>query len=80
MMDEHQVERACLVQRGHVYGYDNSYILDAAHLHPGRLHPVVILDTQDPKTPALYREMVRDHHCRGFRMANARPGCWTLPG
>lgn len=76
MMDEHQVERACLVQRGHVYGYDNSYILDAAHLHPGRLHPVVILDTQDPNTPALYREMVRDHHCRGFRMANARP--WLL--
>lgn len=76
MMDERQVERACLVQRGHVYGYDNSYILDAAHEHPGRLHPVVILDAQDPKTPALYREMVRDHHCRGFRMANARP--WLL--
>jgi len=76
MMDEHRVERACLVQRGHVYGYDNSYILDAAHDHPGRLHPVVILDTQDPRTPALYREMVRDHHCRGFRMANARP--WLL--
>ncbi|RRN64309.1 amidohydrolase [Caulobacter sp. 602-1] len=76
MMDAHHVERACLVQRGHVYGYDNSYILDAAHEHPGRLHPVVILDTQDPQTPALYREMVRDHHCRGFRMANARP--WLL--
>ena len=25
LMDEHGVDHACLVQRGHVYGYDNSY-------------------------------------------------------
>lgn len=76
LMDAHNVERACLVQRGHVYGYDNSYILDCADQNPGRLHPVVILDTQNPQTPALYRDMVRNRHTRGFRMANARP--WLL--
>lgn len=76
MMDTHNVTRACLVQRGHVYGYDNSYIIDSARRHPGRLHPVVILDTQDPATPALYRDMVQNDHVRGFRMANARP--WLL--
>uniref|UniRef100_B0T8Y0 Amidohydrolase 2 n=1 Tax=Caulobacter sp. (strain K31) TaxID=366602 RepID=B0T8Y0_CAUSK len=76
MMDTHGVDRACLVQRGHVYGYDNSYILDSARKFPGRLHPVVILDTQDPETPARYGDMVRNDHVRGFRMANARP--WLL--
>jgi predicted TIM-barrel fold metal-dependent hydrolase len=73
MMDAEQVERACLVQRGHIYGYDNSYVIDSAHRYPGRLHPVVILDTQDPATPGRYREMVRSDHVRGFRMAQSRP-------
>jgi L-fuconolactonase len=76
MMDEHQVTGACLVQRGHVYGYDNSYIIDAARRHPQRLRPVVILDPQDPSTPGLYRDMVRNHGVGGFRMAQARP--WML--
>ena len=75
-MDVHGVARACLVQRGHVYGYDNSYILDSAGRYPDRFHPVVILDTQDPATPGQYREMVRDHRVVGFRMANSRP--WIL--
>ena len=76
LMDEQGVTHACLVQRGHVYGFDNSYILDAAAQHPDRFHPVVILDTQDPRTPQLYREIVRERHVAGFRMANSRP--WLL--
>lgn len=76
MMDARTVAQACLVQRGHVYGYDNSYIIDAAALHPGRLHPVVILDPLDPATADNYRDLVLHHHVRGFRMAVARP--WML--
>ncbi|MXO67092.1 amidohydrolase family protein [Altererythrobacter endophyticus] len=76
LMDRHSVRRACLVQRGHVYGYDNSYIINSAHRYPERLHPVVILDTQDPDTPTRYHRMVRDDHVAGFRMANSRP--WLL--
>lgn len=76
LMDLHAVDHACVVQRGHVYGYDNSYILDSAVKYPGRLHPVVIMDTQDPATPGQYREWVRTHHAGGFRMANSRP--WLL--
>ncbi|MEI9891783.1 MAG: amidohydrolase family protein [Caulobacteraceae bacterium] len=76
MMDAEGVAGACLVQRGHIYGYDNGYIVDAARRHPGRLHPVVILDAQDPKTAGAYRELVRNEHVRGFRMAAARS--WLL--
>ena len=76
MMDEHGVTEACLVQRGHLYGYDNSYIVESAREHPGRLHPVVMLDAQDPATPDRYRDMVRDDHVRGFRLAHTRP--WIL--
>lgn len=76
LMDAHGVDHACLVQRGHVYGYDNSYVLDSARKYPGRFHPVVILDTQDPATAGQYRELVRDAGVAGFRMANSRP--WIL--
>nr|WP_166179943.1 amidohydrolase family protein [Altererythrobacter segetis] len=76
LMDRHGVDHACLVQRGHVYGYDNSYILDSARRFPDRFHPIVILDTQDPATPDAYRRMVREDGVAGFRMANSRP--WIL--
>jgi L-fuconolactonase len=73
LMDLHGVPVACAVQRLHVYGYDNSYILDSAQRYPGRLLPVVMLDTQDPATPARFTDMVKHHAVRGFRMANSRP-------
>jgi predicted TIM-barrel fold metal-dependent hydrolase len=73
MMDDHGVPTACVVQRGHLYGYDNSYIIDSAKRFPGRLLPVVILDPQDPETPARFTDMVKHHGVRGFRMANTRP-------
>jgi predicted TIM-barrel fold metal-dependent hydrolase len=76
MMDAQDVAQACLVQRGHVYGYDNSYILDAAESYPDRFSPVVILDTQDPHAAFEYRELVKERNVAGFRMANSRP--WIL--
>ena len=75
-MDYHGVASACLVQRGHVYGYDNRYILDSAAQYPDRFHPVVILDTQDPGTAEAYRKLVKYNRVAGFRMANSRP--WIL--
>lgn len=76
LMDRHRVAQACLVQRGHVYGYDNGYIIDAAAAYPDRFHPIVILDVADPATPGRYRQMVRDCRVAGFRMACSRP--WLL--
>ena len=73
MMDKNDVPTACVVQRGHLYGHDNSYIIDSAKQCPGRLLPVVILDPQDPETPARFTDMVKTQGVRGFRLANARP-------
>jgi predicted TIM-barrel fold metal-dependent hydrolase len=70
MMDEQQVATSCVVQRGHLYGYDNSYIIEAGRRFPDRLLPVVILDTQDPATPAALAQL---RGVRGIRMANTRP-------
>jgi L-fuconolactonase len=73
MMGEHEVGASCVVQRGHLYGHDNSYIIESARRYPGRLLPVVILDTQDPATPARLAALAREHGVRGLRLANTRP-------
>ncbi len=74
MMDDHDVPTACVVQRGHLYGYDNRYILEAARQYPGRLLPIVILDPHDPQTAGRFTGMVKHEGVRGFRMAAIRPG------
>lgn len=73
MMDAHGVATACVVQRGHLYGYDNRYILDSAGRFPQRLLPVVILDTQHPETPALLASIAATRPTCGLRLANTRP-------
>jgi len=73
LMDEQQVAACCVVQRGHLYGHDNRYIIESGQRYPGRLLPVVILDTQDPATPALLTTMAREQGVRGLRLANTRP-------
>jgi len=72
-MDRFGVSKACIIQRGHVYGYDNRYIIDCGKRHPDRFIPVVILDAQDPDTPACLREIVEHHGVRGLRLAQSSP-------
>jgi L-fuconolactonase len=73
MMDQQQVEVSCVVQRGHLYGYDNSYIIEAGMRFPDRLLPVVILDTEDPTTPTTLSRLAEQRCVRGVRLANTRP-------
>jgi L-fuconolactonase len=44
-MDSHAVKRAALVQRAHVYGYDNSYVVDAAARYPDRFGAICVIDS-----------------------------------
>lgn len=73
MMDHQQVATSCVVQRGHLYGHDNSYIVDAARRFPGRLLPVVIFDTQDAHTSCTLARLAGEGLVNGLRMANTRP-------
>jgi predicted TIM-barrel fold metal-dependent hydrolase len=68
-MDRHGVAKAAIVQRGHVYGYDNRYIVDSGRRFPERFAPVVILDAQNPESPGALARMVREDGVRGARLA-----------
>jgi predicted TIM-barrel fold metal-dependent hydrolase len=67
-LDTGMVAHACVVQRATLYGYDNRYILDAAAAFPGRFVPIVVLDAQDPASPATLRALAAKHRLGGLRM------------
>ncbi|GAB3440277.1 amidohydrolase family protein [Actinophytocola sediminis] len=48
---------AVAVQRAHVYGYDNSYVLDSARRHPDRLRAMCVLDGQAPDAGSTVRDL-----------------------
>jgi len=67
-MDENGVAHACIVQRATLYGYDNSYALDAAEAFPDRFVPVIVLDAQDQRAPEQLRDLARARKIGGLRI------------
>ncbi len=67
-MDQSGVAHACIVQRATIYGYDNSYALNAAAAFPGRFVPVVVLDAQDPASPETLKGIAAKCRLGGLRM------------
>ncbi len=49
-MAEENVVGIAAVQKGMIYGTDNSYIVDAADLFPAEMRAIVILDPEEEKT------------------------------
>lgn len=48
---------AIAVQRAHVYGYDNSYVLDSARRYPDRLRAMCVIDGQAATAERTVREL-----------------------
>lgn len=67
-MDELEVSHACVVQRYHYYGNDNSYVLDTCDAQPDRLSAVVILNGDDAGAPDELRRMAGEHRIGGIRL------------
>lgn len=58
-MAEENVVGIAAVQKGMIYGTDNSYIVDAADLFPDEMRAVIIVDPQEPETPQMVRDLAR---------------------
>jgi len=76
LMAEAGVERAVLVQAVGPYGYDNSYILDAARTDPARFTAVCALDPRSATAPgeSLRRLVGEGGLLGGVRMFAIGPG------
>lgn len=68
LMDENRVDRAVLVQRAHIYGYDNSYVVDSAQRYPDRLSAVICVDAEDEQAPAQVRHWIGERGAVGLRL------------
>lgn len=78
-MDASGVEAGAAVQHRGTYGFDNRYILDSSDAHADRLAPVVVLDAQDPGTPALLRSYRQAHGLAGVRLTGAQAQDGSFP-
>ncbi|GAA0981500.1 hypothetical protein GCM10009555_049680 [Acrocarpospora macrocephala] len=54
-LDEHGLAAAVAVQRAHVYGFDNSYVVDSAARHPDRLAAMCVIDALADDADAVVR-------------------------
>jgi predicted TIM-barrel fold metal-dependent hydrolase len=58
-MAEENVVGIAAVQKGMIYGTDNSYIVDAADIFPDEMRAIIIVDPQAPETPQVMSDYAR---------------------
>jgi len=76
LLDTNGVERALVVQRAHIYGYDNSYVVDAAERHPDRVRALCAIDARDPNASRHIRHWV-ERGALGIRLTEPYRGADT---
>ncbi len=67
-MDATGVDRAVLVQRGSVYGFDSAYVCDSAARYPKRLAAVCSIDGSRSDGAEMVRYWVKDRGAAGIRL------------
>jgi L-fuconolactonase len=68
------VKAVCAIQTSTFYRFDNRYICDSARAHPDWIAGVCTLDPDDPHSPGLLQQFVRDYRIRGMRSIRAKNG------
>ena len=68
------VKAVCAIQTSTFYRFDNRYICDSARAHPDWIAGVCTLDPDDPHSPGLLQQFVRDYRIRGMRSIPAKNG------
>ena len=74
------VNAACIIQTSTFYRFDNRYICDSAKAASNWTAGVCTLDPDDPHSPALLEQYVRDYGLRGMRSIPASDGRLDHPG
>lgn len=74
------VSAACLIQTSTFYRFDNRYICDSAKASPSWTAGVCTLDPDDPHSPGLLQQYIREFGLCGMRSIPARNGMLDHPG
>lgn len=76
-MDANGVEKAVIVQRAHVYGYNNDYVVDSAQQYADRLTAVVCVDPEEKTGPDKVNYWVGEKGATGIRLTEPFKGSGT---
>jgi predicted TIM-barrel fold metal-dependent hydrolase len=76
-MDELKIGRAVIVQRAHVYGYDNTYVCDSAHHYRDRLVAVCCIDAQAADAAERAQYWLGEREAAGLRLTEPFKGANT---
>src|SRR5437867_4427040 len=74
------VRAVCAIQTSTFYRFDNRYICDSAKANPDWVAGVCTLDPDDPHSPGLLAQYVREYGLRGMRSIPASNGKLDHPG
>ena len=74
------VEAACIIQTSTFYRFDNRYICDSAKATADWTTGVCTLDPDDPHSPGLLKQYVREYGLRGMRSISAADSRLDHPG
>jgi predicted TIM-barrel fold metal-dependent hydrolase len=77
---ENSVTAVCIIQTSTFYRFDNRYICDSAQAARDWTAGVCTLDPDDPHSPGLLQQYVREYGIRGMRSIAARDGRFDHPG
>ena len=77
---ENGARGVCAIQTSTFYRFDNRYICDSSKANPDWIAGVCTLDPDDPHSPGLLRQYVREYGLRGMRSIPARDGRLVHPG
>lgn len=77
MLDANGVDRALVVQRAYIYGYDNAYVVDAAAQYPARLRAICAIDPLADDAPQRVRHWVAQRGAIGIRLTEPYRGADT---
>lgn len=69
LIPQHQVDRVVLIQHHLFYGFDNSYMIDAAQRYPDRFRIVGMVDDTAPAPDKKMKALV-DQAVSGFRITS----------
>jgi L-fuconolactonase len=67
-LETSHVTRAVVIQRAHIYGYDNSYLVDSCEGNPDQLAAVCCLDAEAAGAGDALTDLVVNHGVVGVRL------------
>jgi predicted TIM-barrel fold metal-dependent hydrolase len=74
LLDEQGIEKALAVQRAHLYGFHNDYVVDSARQFPDRLRSLCMIDALADDVEATVKYWVGERQSVGIRLTEPKKG------